>query len=358
MTKLSHRYRGPLVLAACLVLASCGREAPFFAPSPRTGDLVVTSAPAGAAILLDGEDTGRATPDTLRGLAGGEHVVRVELWGWTAEPDSLVVRVEGPDAGEASFDLAPAAPGPPRVVVLEAFSNVDCIGCPEMAATVEALMASAGYGPDRLLLVEYATGSPSISDPHYQAAIDDNDLRRLYYFPGTAAITIPALLADGAVLGALGQPPDLTALTAAVDGLLPADPGLAVTVAADVQTAAVTGTVTLAATRHVDLTGCTLQVALVEEPIVYGRPPGSQDQTVFHWVLRDLAAPVADLESPGPDAPRTHPFALARNASWVEDNLVVLAFIQRDATRHILQAGSTAAPPTITRPRSRTGGRS
>ena len=38
---------------------------------------------------------------------------------------------------------------------------------------------------------------------HVHVGIDDNDLRRLYYFPGTAAITIPALLADGAVLGAL-----------------------------------------------------------------------------------------------------------------------------------------------------------
>jgi hypothetical protein len=359
---------GLLALGIGFGITSCGRKAPFFAPQPQEGDLAVSSSPAGASILLDGTPTGLTTPDTLRALAGGEHVVRLSLWGWTVAPESLVVSVSGGSLAEADFSLVPATSGPPKIVLLEAFSNVDCTGCPEMSANVEALMESPGHGTDRVLMIKYSTGSPAISDPHYQANIEDNEERRTYYFPGTAAITIPTLLADGALLGDLGVPPDLTSLTPQVDALLAADPGFAVAVAAEIHTSDVSGTVSLTATRHVDLSGCALRVALVENPIVYGRPPGSQDETVFHWVMRDLVVAAAILSSPEESTPLAYPFTLQRNISWVEANLYVVAFVQHETTRQILQAGSTATagktgerrvPQTakpFSNPRSPTGG--
>ena len=42
-------------------------------------DVAVDSDPAGAAILVDGDDTGLRTPDTVSGVDGGEHRLSVRL---------------------------------------------------------------------------------------------------------------------------------------------------------------------------------------------------------------------------------------------------------------------------------------
>ncbi len=69
----------------------------------------------------------------------------------------------------ADFALTAVQAPPPQVVLLEAFSNVSCVGCPQMSATVAALTAEPGFGPDRVLLVKYAANWPALNDPHYQA---------------------------------------------------------------------------------------------------------------------------------------------------------------------------------------------
>lgn len=61
-------------------------------------NLKVTSAPAGAHVIVDGEPTGEVTPTSLtaRELGGdGEHQVGVELEGHTA-PAPRMVTVSGP----------------------------------------------------------------------------------------------------------------------------------------------------------------------------------------------------------------------------------------------------------------------
>jgi hypothetical protein len=81
----------------------------------------------------------------------------------------------------------------------------------------------------------------------------------------------------------------------------------------------------------------------VENPIIYPRdPPGDQGETVFHWVMRDFAALIDLVSPPGADEPTIRQVTLVRNLSWIPGNLYVIAFVQSDQTRRILQAGSTA----------------
>ncbi len=337
------RWRPFLWLGLFLALTTqspgCGRKAPVFAPPPTQewGFLGVTSTPSGAAIALDGLDTGRVTPDTLETIVIGPHVVRVRLDGYVAEPESLVVEVTAPLMASAAFTLSEQQQAPLKVALLEGFSNVDCLGCPELAATLAAVMAEPGHGSDRLLLIKYATNWPNYLDPHYQTNPQDNTARLTFY--QSDIMGIPTLFADGALVGVSGQATAAAELSTLVDELLAADPGFAIAVTATIAGSGVAAEAVLTAVRAVSHPGAVLHLALLENPVVYAAAPGSQGETEFHWIMRDF---VTLAESPLPlaaDEPREMSGNLAVPAVCLSAHLAVIAFVQDSATREILQAG-------------------
>jgi hypothetical protein len=334
-------------LAGTALLASCERERPWFAPAPplQYGDIIVQSTPAGAAIWLDGGDTGHATPDTLREVASGTHVIRLRLAGWSVDPESLAVDVSPSAPVEANFTLAQIVTAPTKVVLLEGFSNVSCIGCPAMAATLHDVMSTSGYGLDRVLLLKYSVNWPQPSDPHYLANPGDNSARLSVY--QSQILGVPVLFADGVrAHEGTALPPDSGTLRALIDALTQVDPGFGISIDAVLNAAAVAATVTLTAIRSVDDPDARLLVALVENPIQYVSPPGNQGETEFHWIMRDLAtAPGLPLPLAA-GVPAEFVVQLTRNDAWVAARLGVVAFVQNVQTRAVLQAGygPVAAP--------------
>src|SRR5207248_3190362 len=61
-------------------------------PPKKTGDLVITSMPLGAAIKVDGVDSGLVTPQTLYDLNEGTHIVTLTLPG--GEPETFSVKIK------------------------------------------------------------------------------------------------------------------------------------------------------------------------------------------------------------------------------------------------------------------------
>jgi len=333
-----------ICICALLVasLCSCGRVAPRFSPPPppETGTLIVTSVPDGANVLLDGLATGRVTPDTLRDLAAGPHEVRVWRDGWAVEPESVQVALAPQAIERAAFTLTLLEAAPSQVVVLEAFSNVNCVGCPQLAATLRALMAEPGYGPDRVVLIKYAANWPAVSDPHYQANPADNGARMTFY-QAYLGVGIPTLIANGAVAGASGQPPALDALRDQVDDLLQGDPGFAIQVEAVALPGgtSVSARATLHAERQVSHANTVLQFALVQDPVSYATPPGNQGETEFHWIMRDLATATQTPLPLAAEQTVIREVTLVRQSAWPVTGLHVIVFVQDTQTREILQAG-------------------
>jgi len=306
------------------------------------GSLTVTSTtPACARIFLDGEDTGEVTPYTFYGVPVGDHVVRVALAGYTAEPESLVVTVPSDQAAFADFTLTQVFTAT-KVVLLESFSNVNCIGCPELSAALHELMHAPGYGTDRVLLIKFSLGWPLVTDPHYQANIPDNEARMNYY-PDYLGMGIPTLVGDGGLLGTSGNPPSLNELYPLIDALLAAEPGFAVGLEATVAGNDVPVTVTLTAAEAVDLGGHSLNVVLLENPVEYATPPGNQGETEFHWVMRDFETAETSLPAIDPCNPAVCNKSLHRETGWLLANLYVVAFVQNNTTREVVQAGFTSA---------------
>jgi len=60
-----------LVALSCLLLFSCSEDSPDSPPQDSTGKLFIKSTPTGARIYLQGNDTGKNTPDTLVNLPAG-----------------------------------------------------------------------------------------------------------------------------------------------------------------------------------------------------------------------------------------------------------------------------------------------
>ncbi|NCO39231.1 MAG: hypothetical protein COY42_11580 [Armatimonadetes bacterium CG_4_10_14_0_8_um_filter_66_14] len=110
---------GLLVAAglAALLLGNRGDSSPAAtggtpggAPATGTGNWQIASTPAGAAVTLDGQATGRTTPTTFNSLASGDHTVTLTLAGFNAHTVTVTLV-----AGQTKVDTVQlvAGGGPP-----------------------------------------------------------------------------------------------------------------------------------------------------------------------------------------------------------------------------------------------------
>lgn len=406
-----RRAAGSLAVAVAALVAlggGCGRVAPTWEPATLT----VRSTPAGAAIFIDGRDTGQLTPFTFTGVSAATHQVRVDLAEWhadpevvpvdlhplddvaidfalfqtgvrvTSEPAGARILVDGTDSGKVTpATVAGLSPGTAhislaldtwlcvpsslevpvvegavtevspqqlrlrsrRTVMLESFGNVNCGTCAQAAGNLVNLCASDGYGPDRALFIEYSVSWPNPTDPMYLANPTENAERYTFYW----VVATPLLLIDG-----VAQPDALDPVgpVGAVAARWDVDPGFLVDVEAEPGVgAAMPVDVTLTPLRDVDLSGCTLYVALYEDLVTYPTPPGTNGQSVFHHVFRDRVDAPPALGALAAGTPATFELSLNRGAADAA-NVTVIAFVQRTADKAVLQAGSTAATVKSHRP--------
>ena len=333
-----------LSLVGLLLLASCGAEEPTFEP----GNIVVTSDPEGAAIFLDGQDSGFITPHALTGLDPAIYLVSVELADFVPDPDVVSVDLKPLDTLPVDFALSQTgfrinSPAGARILV----DLVDTGRIvPASVAGLEPGTVMVSLEMDGFLVVP-SQYEVTIVDKQITEIPDDVFVTRaqktviLEGFANVSCIPCPELTDHLVAMAAkpefssdrvlylefsvswpeLGDPfflanpqensdrfntypvigaPDLyvdgakqaDALNAddmelAVLAALESDPGFLVDVTADFTNANVPVTVTLTALRDTDLTGHVLFVAIYEKVIVIDPAPGLNGQTEFHHVFRD-----------------------------------------------------------------------
>lgn len=71
----------PIVILLGLFIASC-EDSTTNPPAATTGTLVVQSTPTGAQIWIDGTNTGKISPDTVKNLSAGNHALTLKLDGY------------------------------------------------------------------------------------------------------------------------------------------------------------------------------------------------------------------------------------------------------------------------------------
>ncbi len=80
-------------------------------PVPTKGNIIVTANQTGATVLLDGAAQTGTTDATLDELEPGTYVIRVELDGYSVQPESLLVVVTAGESAIAQFVLTLLAQG-------------------------------------------------------------------------------------------------------------------------------------------------------------------------------------------------------------------------------------------------------
>ena len=301
------------------------------------GTLTVTSTPAGAAISLDGADTGETTPHSFDGLTPGTYEVGVSRRNFKS-PAALQVTVEPSGDHDADFALTAR-----KIALLEYMSGVHCAGCPAMN-TMLANVEAAGYGPDIMLGLKYS-GPFGGLDQHYDANPDVLLARMTVYANNTVwNWAAPTLFFDGDLPVEPNGYPAIGDLVQMLDAAEATDPGFAV----DVHVDDFTGTdfevtVDLVATRDIINTNAVLLVAIVENPVLYTEPQNEAGEDEFHWICREfLQADVTPMPI-GPSDPAHFEITVERQGTWtgVPDNLLAIAFVQDALTLQVLQAGAT-----------------
>jgi peroxiredoxin len=96
-----------------LIFFTCSTKNALF--TQKFGSVFVDSQPPGAVILLDHGLTQKTTPDTLRDVPVGDHVISVLQDGYLSSPESLLVGVEEDKIISAEFVLLETSKGSLKV---------------------------------------------------------------------------------------------------------------------------------------------------------------------------------------------------------------------------------------------------
>ena len=224
-----------------------------------------------------------------------------------------------------------------KIVLFEDFANVSCVPCVISNNIIESLTKST-YGPSKLVAIKFPTNFPSPSDPFYLAKSDYCDQRMEYY----NVFFAPTTIVDG-VLRPVST--DSTDVIAAVDERLATTPRFEIQVKDSVggENYFITISLTILNSSGLNLDEVVLHTVVTETEIEFENPPGSNGETKFYDVMRDmlptnLGEILSNIIQTGEI---NYQFEEAIFSNWNLNHLNVVAYIQDNSTKEVYQAGST-----------------
>ncbi len=224
-----------------------------------------------------------------------------------------------------------------KIVLFEDFANVSCVPCVISNNIIESLTKST-YGPSKLVAIKFPTNFPSPSDPFYLAKSDYCDQRMEYY----NIFFAPTTIVDG-VLRPVST--DSTDVIAAVDERLATTPRFEIQVKDSVggENYFITISLTILNSSGLNLDEVVLHTVVTETEIEFENPPGSNGETKFYDVMRDmlptnLGEILSNIIQTGEI---NYQFEEAIFSNWNLNHLNVVAYIQDNSTKEVYQAGST-----------------
>jgi len=220
----------------------------------------------------------------------------------------------------------------PRTVLVETFTNVSCAGCSDANAVTKQYMDD--HGRHEVVNLQYHLNWPHPADPYHLVDSASNTGRTMYYMIGSA----PSLKTDGdatvtanyALLDAHVQTRRATTSPLRLDVAQQRN-GLDLNIEVDVSAVgAISG----------DLV---LRVAVVEEADHLSPPPGSNGETDFYWTMRSMLPDHAgSAVSVTEGGSQSFSFSTTLDAAWADTDLFVIAWVQNEDDRDVVQSATTA----------------
>lgn len=225
----------------------------------------------------------------------------------------------------------------PRKVLIEEATNTSCGPC---AAQNPSFQLFIRNNFNDVIPLIYHAWWPGSDDPMYQENIPMNEGRIRYY--GIEQQGVPNVRVNGKIApktgnwydGAAG---DTVAIKTEVDKYRGTNSPITLTVAETRSGTQCSVGVTINTTQS--LVGKKLRVAVVEYFISYPTPPGSNGEKEFYWVARamlpDHNGTTLNLDA---GSNQTFNFTYTMKSTWKSQQIYIVAFIQDDNTKEVLQA--------------------
>ncbi len=291
-------------------------------------NLLISTTPDSALIFLDGLPQG-ISPVFISCLAAGEHLLEIRKGSYVPIFQEISAMGGRTDTVEQSLTLQ-------RTVLVEHFSSSTCVPCVAADEAIETFLQSNSAAD--VVSINYHTEIPAPGDPMYLAAKAENDARISFY----NIFTNPIVWFDG-VISELGTSNLDARLENAFQTRTIVPPKAAMEILHFKVNDIISGTVRIEALS--DLQNTNLQIAVIEKNIDYANPPGQNGQKHFFDVLRTFY-PTAEGTSVSLAAGEKTfmQFSVSPESQWKVDQLEVVAFLQDQATKEVLQAASTLYP--------------
>ncbi len=237
-----------------------------------------------------------------------------------------------------------------RLVLAEEFTNASCGPCASQNPAFNSLLDA---NPTKIIGLKYQTDFPGF-DPMNVANPSEVDVRFNYYTPSG----VPSAYINGTAV-----PNDCNAYLAAPACLNQAKIDAAYAVAAPFNMVLTHSLSADASTMTIDVTvtsvgafsstgALKLHVAIAEREIQFASAPGSNGETKFEGVMRDMVPNSSGTALPGTwTAGQSQSFNFSVTVptyTYDYEELSVVAFIQSDGDKAVHQASFSAPQPLVT----------
>jgi len=293
------------------------------------GVINVLSNESDAVIFLDGTNTNKTAPDTIRTTIG-EHIVELRKEGYNINVDTVTVIKDMQTNIQINLTAA-------KIVLIEDFANVSCNPCVISNKILEQLTNNT-FGRKKLVAVKFPTNFPSPIDLFYLANPQECNARMQYY----NILLAPTNIIDGTLKPI---PSDSNDVKTKVLTQLEKIPQFVILVQHNVSGSNYNINIKLEVKdiAGLDFSKLVLHTVVTETNIEFATPPGSNGETKFYDVMRKMLPgnQGESLSSINQTGTFTFERQLTLNSSWNSSNINTVVYVQNIDTKEIYQAGST-----------------
>lgn len=319
------------IIAISSFVVSCKLNPPTIPQLKNpTGKIAVTANADSAKIILDDEFTGKFTPDTLN-VSTGEHSINVVKEGYSSTQKKVTVIKDNILTLHFDMEIIQLI----KTVLLEDFANVSCIPCVQSNRILESL--SDSYNSKSVVKIKYAANFPSPNDPFYLANSNASDTRISDY----NIFFTPTIIVDG-----IEKPiaTDSTEIKTAINSRLNETVRFKIDAADSISSGNMNISIDV---KTFDISRLNseqlfLFAVITEKHIHFAAPPGSNGETDFFDVMREILPNQNGLQLSNitSNTMYNYKFNSAVKPAWNLNELNVVIFIQDISTKEIYQAYS------------------
>lgn len=320
-----------LFILFTIILLSCETHPPTVTDFGKVEvKLAVLSNVEGALIYLDDVFTEKFTPDTIK-TDIGSHTITLVKEGFLS--NSVIVNVDNEIKQNIYIELTESNVS--KIVLLEDFANVSCDPCVISNNIIRNL--NKKYG-DQIAVIKFSTNFPSPTDPFYLSNKSINDSRMSYY----NILFAPTIIIDGI---SRPIPTDSSEIIDVIENRLLENSPFKIEIYDErISDSCYIQTNVTLLDKSFNYKNYNLFVMIVEEEKSFPSPPGSNGETVFYHIMREILPNNGGLSLSFNDDSLIikRDFELGLKDEWNSDLISSIVIIQDVATREVYQVSETS----------------